>query len=121
MVEALHAAHQRGPLPEGVTTREPTVPPSREPDDAQMTIRDSAVTIEADIYIYGSGATQAVADEFERQIERDWDRDPATGHPWQHTDLETGNIYGVWFKANVELYDLAHPRSQPGLLARNTA
>lgn len=85
------------------------------PPDATVEIHAGTITVSSNIYLYGAGATQAVADTYERQIRDDWGDNPATGQPWTYTDRATGKAYTVRFDVDVQLYDPANPQATPGL------
>lgn len=87
------------------------------PPDARLQIRDQTITIESTVYLYGSGATQGIADTFERQIRAEWGQNPATGQPWTYTDPESGQTYDVQFDVNVEMYNPDNPGGTPGLFS----
>lgn len=86
------------------------------PMDARLQIRDQTITIESDVYLYGSGATQEIADTFERQIQQEWGQNPATGRPWTYTDPDSGQTYNVRFDVDVQLYDPDNPGSTPRIV-----
>lgn len=83
------------------------------PQDAHLTIRDNTITIQSRIYIYGSGASQQVADDYERQIQQDWGQNPATGAPWTFPDHLTGRDYTVRFDVDVRLLNPQDPHEVP--------
>ena len=84
-----------------------------QPDDARMTIRDNTIQIQTRVYIYGSGASQQVADDFERQIRQDWGQNPATGAPWIYSDKLIGREYIVNFDVDVRVLNPQDPRAVP--------
>lgn len=88
-----------------------------EPDDARLRIRDNTITVEARIHIYGSGASQQVADLFERHIQADWGQNPTTGRSWTFTDRLTGREYNVHFDVSVGLFDASNTTREPGLVS----
>lgn len=87
------------------------------PADARLQIRNQTITIDSDVYIYGSGATQTIADTFERQIQNEWGKNPATRQPWTYTDPQSGQTYDVQFNVDVKVYDPDNPSSTPGLFS----
>lgn len=87
-----------------------------EADDARIRIRDSTITIESRIHIYGSGASQQVADLFERQIRADWGQNTDTGQPWTFTDHFSGREYNVRLDVDVDIYDSSNPTRVPRVI-----
>ena len=78
-------------------------------------VDDGRVSIDATIYIYGSGATREIADLYERGIDREWGRQP-DGSPWTYTSA-SGETYEVQFSADVKLYDPENPERAPGVFS----
>ena len=91
------------------------------PSDARVEIKDGPevgdglVTIATTIYIYGSGATQEVADTYSHGIWETWGQRP-NGMPWTYVST-SGETYEVRFNVAVELYDPDDPTRAPGLFS----
>lgn len=91
------------------------------PSDARVAIQDGPevgdgrVSIDATIYIYGSGATREIADLYERGIRQEWGQQP-DGSPWTYTS-PSGETYEVQFNVDVALYDPENPARAPGLFS----
>lgn len=100
-----------------VSIRDDAPSASPPPPDARLNIRDQAITISSDVYIYGSGATQQIADTFERQIQQEWGTNNATGQPWTYTDPSTNRTYNVRFDVDVKVFDPDNPRNAPGVFS----
>lgn len=89
------------------------------PQDTRIRIRGNTITVDTDIEIYGSGASQEVADAFERQIQLDWGKNPETGQPWTYRDPVHGRTYTVAFDVDVRVHNSDDPVDGPNLLQRN--
>jgi RHS repeat-associated protein len=72
--------------------------------DAIVTIKGNVITISTTIYIYGDGATAAVASQYKSDIDAKWSKQ-SSGANWTYTDSETGVTYDVVFDTKVDLYE----------------
>lgn len=88
----------------------------RAPEDARVRIRGNNINIESNVYIYGSDASQNLANEFERQIQQEWSQNSATGLPWTYADPVSNKIYNVTFNVNIKLYSTRNTNEVPRYL-----
>lgn len=88
------------------------------PNDARLSIRGNQAVFDVNIHIFGSGATPAVARAFERQIQRDWGQNPATGQPWTYTSMPSGRTFEVRFDVDVDSVSTATPAQRQALIDR---
>jgi RHS repeat-associated protein len=70
--------------------------------DGVLTISGNTITVHSRIYIYGSGATQATANQMQSDIMNKWGDN--NGQPWTYTDPSNGKVYNVQFDISVQLY-----------------
>ena len=95
-----------------VAIRPPGIDRQPQEQDARLAIRDHDVTISAKVYLYGSGATQEVADAYERDIESAWGTG-AGGKAWRYGGADGETPYNVRFDVDVALYDPENPARTP--------
>lgn len=72
--------------------------------DAIVSIKGNTITVSTTIYIYGDGATAAVAGQYKTDIDAKWAKQ-SSGANWTYTDSETGSTYDVVFDIKVDLYE----------------
>jgi RHS repeat-associated protein len=72
-------------------------------DDAVVGIRGNKITISAQIYLWGSGATKEVAEQMQKDIMNAWGA-KKDGNKWTYKDPESGKTYTVKFDVKVKLY-----------------
>lgn len=83
----------------------------KDPDgkDGVVTISGNTITVHSTIYLYGSGATNATAQQMQQDIMHKWDVKtennlPRLNEGWTYTDPATNKVYNVKFDVNVKLY-----------------
>lgn len=89
---------------------------SAKPDDAKVTIKNGKATISSTIYIYGSGATQNIANLMQSDIMSAWGKNQ-NGNDWTYTDPSSGKVYTVAFDIQVKLYDSKNAAKKPSLFS----
>ena len=85
--------------------------------DATVVINGLNVTINVNIYIYGSGASQATAKMMEDNIKKYWCKNPENNQQWTYTDNELNKSFSINFNISVKLYDSEDPEKTPGLFS----
>lgn len=80
--------------------------------DAAVTIdaKSKSVVVQTTIYIYGAGATQAIAGQMQTDIMGAWNKG------WTYTD-KNGQAYNVKFNVTVQMYNPADASASPGLFS----
>ena len=88
------------------------------PNDARLSIRGNQAVFDVNVHLVGPSATPEIARAFERQIQHDWGRNPATGAPWTYTD-PTGRTYEVRFDVDVDVVSTRQPADRQALIDRH--
>ncbi len=86
-------------------------------NDGRVTIKGQTITISVNIHIYGSGATNKVAETMQRDIMNYWGKNPDTGQNWTYSYPSTKKDYTVLFDVKVDLYNPQNPKEKPGLFS----
>ena len=83
----------------------------KDPDgkDGIITISGNTITVHSTIYLYGSGATKATAQQMQNDIMGKWsvkqqNSPPVLNQGWSYTDPATNKVYNVQFDVSVKLY-----------------
>ena len=81
-------------------------------EDAGVTVNlnSKTITVSTVIYVYGSGATKAVAEQMQRDIMKSWD----VGSTYKD---KNGQVYNVKFDVSVKIYNPNDPNDAPGLFS----
>lgn len=82
--------------------------------DAHVRIQAGEITIRAQIFIYGEGATREMVTRVRTSILKRWAKRP-DGMPWTYLDRVSGQEYSVSFDVAVDLYD-GQERQRPFLI-----
>jgi RHS repeat-associated protein len=78
--------------------------------DAEVSIKGKDVTINVEIMIYGSGASEAQAQKMQKNIMNGWDKG------WKYKDQKTGKTYNVAFDVSVKVLDKSNPTNNPFII-----
>lgn len=70
-----------------------------------------SITVNVNIYIYGSGVSSSVANQIQTNMMNDWNQG------WTYKDSDTGQEYTVSFNVNVDVYDKKNSSEGPGFFS----